>query len=130
MHPIRPRTVRISGAFLVYRTAARIAPDTVSRSEPGWSDGRFHRAITPSTPRYDAAFSENTVVIPDVAMRNHHRVFAECSIISWRARGDCTVEATVRPAGLAARDRVGCDPRSGSIYEKRACDSDRSRTNR
>src|SRR5882757_11211132 len=70
MDPIRPRTVRISGAFLVYRSAARIAPDTVSRSEPGWRGGRFHRAITHNTPRYDAAFSENTVAIPNAAIRN------------------------------------------------------------
>ena len=54
----------------MYRTAARIAPDTVSRSGPGWCGCRFHRAITHSTPRYDIAFSENTVAIPDAAMRN------------------------------------------------------------
>ena len=36
------------------------------------------------------------------------------------AMGYCAVETTARPARLNARDRVGCDPRGGSVYEKRA----------
>jgi MFS family permease len=36
------------------------------------------------------------------------------------AMGYCAVETTARPARLNARDRVGCDPRGGSVHKKRA----------
>ncbi len=45
---------------------------------------------------------------------------AECRIVSWRAMGNCTVEATATPARPAARDRVGRNPRGGSVHKKRA----------
>jgi len=44
---------------------------------------------------------------------------AECRIVSWRAMGVCAVEATAAPGRLAARDRVGCDPRRFGTQETR-----------
>jgi MFS family permease len=58
--------------------------------------------------------------ISDCGVRNRHSVFTECRIVSWRALGDCAMEATGTPAGLATRDRVGCDPRGSAVHEKRA----------
>jgi MFS family permease len=58
--------------------------------------------------------------ISDSGGRNWHSVLAECRIVSRRAMGDCTVETTAKSARPAARDRVGCDPRGGSVHKKRA----------
>jgi len=57
----------MSGAFRVYRIAARVAPLSVSRGVPICRAGRFHRAITHNTPRNDSAFNVKAVATPATA---------------------------------------------------------------